>query len=98
MRLLLKIQLLALLSCLPLLANAVEMVRCTSPDGKSSTLQRGSCASPEDIQTSATAVTPLVERSANERRLMRCTSRDGSRVSITQGNCPSPDDYQQPLR
>ena len=39
-----------LLTVSPLVAHA-QLIRCTSPDGKSSTLQRGKCASPTDIQT-----------------------------------------------
>ena len=44
----------AFLLAMPLAANA-QFVRCTSPDGKSSTLQRGKCASPTDIQTPVVA-------------------------------------------
>jgi pimeloyl-ACP methyl ester carboxylesterase len=40
----------ALLLSLPLAANA-QFVRCTSADGKSSTVQRGKCASATDVQT-----------------------------------------------
>jgi TPR repeat protein len=42
------------LASLPALAPA-QMIRCTSPDGQSSTLQRGKCASPTDIQTPVVA-------------------------------------------
>jgi acetyl esterase/lipase len=40
----------ALILSLPLAANA-QFIRCTSADGKSSTLQRGKCASATDVQT-----------------------------------------------
>jgi acetyl esterase/lipase len=45
----------ALLLSLPLAANA-QFVRCTSADGKSSTIQRGKCESAADIQTPVVAV------------------------------------------
>jgi acetyl esterase/lipase len=44
-----------LLLSLPLAANA-QFVRCTSTDGKSSTIQRGKCASAADVQTPVVAV------------------------------------------
>jgi hypothetical protein len=96
MQLLAKIQLIAFLVCFPLIAGA-QMVRCTSADGKSSTIQHGKCASPGDIQTPVTATAPLMKRSSANKGLIRCTSRDGKKVSIQRGNCESPDDYQQPL-
>lgn len=53
-----QLRLLLLLVCFPIAAHA-EYVRCTSPDGKSSTIQRGKCASPTDIQTPVNIVKPL---------------------------------------
>lgn len=72
------------------------LVRCTSADGKSSTLRRGPCA-PGDTQTLVTPNRALMERSDANKGLIKCTSRDGTKVSIQRGNCASPDDYQQPL-
>lgn len=97
MQLLARIKLIALLVCFPLVANA-ELVRCTSADGKSSILQRGKCASPDDIQASITATVPLMKRSDTNTVPVRCTSKDGKKVSIQRGNCESPDDYQQRLQ
>jgi hypothetical protein len=48
MQLLIQVQLMMLFVFLPLVANA-DLVRCTSPDGMSSTIQRGKCESPSDI-------------------------------------------------
>lgn len=75
---------------------SAPLVRCTSADGQSSTLQRGQCAA-GDSMTSVTANKPLMERSDSNRSLIKCTSRDGKNVSIQRGNCASPDDYQQTL-
>jgi len=79
-------------------AQARELVRCTSPDGKSSTLQRGKCAAAGDTQTAATPVSPVLPRSPGNTQVVRCTSPDGKRVSIQRGNCASPDDIQQLLQ
>lgn len=54
MQLFIQAQLIALLAVLPFAAHA-ELVRCTSPDGMSSTLQHGKCALPSDIQTPVTS-------------------------------------------
>jgi pimeloyl-ACP methyl ester carboxylesterase len=58
----LTISFVTLLLFLPLTTNA-HLVRCTSPDGKSSTLQQGKCASATDVQTPVVAahaqITPL---------------------------------------
>lgn len=54
MQLFIKINLLVLLVFSPLVAKA-DLVRCTSPDGMSSTIQRGKCESPNDIQTTVIA-------------------------------------------
>ena len=48
----------AFLLSLPLAANA-QLIRCTSADGKSSTLQRGKCASATDVQTPVVAAKPI---------------------------------------
>lgn len=76
----------------------VELVRCTSTDGKSSTLQRGECASADDTQTPVEPKTPVLKRSPTNTQIIKCTSPDGSRVSIQQGNCASPDDIQQLMK
>lgn len=54
MQLLIQVQWMMLFVFLPLVANA-ELVRCASPDGMSSTIQRGKCESPSDIQTTVIA-------------------------------------------
>jgi acetyl esterase/lipase len=54
MQLFIQVNFLVLLVFLPFVANA-DLVRCTSPDGMSSTLQRGKCESPSDIQTTVIA-------------------------------------------
>lgn len=72
-------------------------IRCTSPDGKSSTIQRGGkCASPTDTQTAEQATQPILPRSPQNTQIIRCTSPDG-RVSIQRGNCESTADTQQLL-
>lgn len=73
-----------------------QLVRCTSADGKSSTLHRGQCAAGE-TPTLATPNAPLMERSDTNTALIKCTSRDGKKESIQRGNCASADDYQQRL-
>ena len=75
---------------------STQLVRCTSADGKSSTLQRGQCATGETVML-VTASKPLMERSDTNTALIKCTSRDGRNVSIQRGNCASPEDYQQLL-
>ncbi|WP_292433202.1 ankyrin repeat domain-containing protein [Methylobacter sp.] len=75
-----------------------ELIRCTSSDGKSSTLQRGKCASPNDTRVPETAVKPLLERSESNTALIKCTSPNGKKISFQRGNCASPEDYQQLLR
>lgn len=84
-------------SSLPPRSGHAEVIRCTSPDGKSTTIQRGKCTSPSDIETQLTIVKPLLKRSPSNTELIKCTSRDGKNVSIQRGNCVSPDDYQQLL-
>ena len=84
---------LMLLVSLPIVAHA-EFVRCTSADGKSSTLQRGKCASPDDTQTPVTPTKPLLKRDPANTQLIRCTSPDGKNVSIQRGNCAAPEDSQ----
>lgn len=70
-------------------------IRCTSSDGRSSTLQRGeNCASPTDTRTLEEATRPILPRSTNNTQIIRCTSPDG-RVSIQRGNCESTADVQQ---
>ncbi len=56
------VRLMALLVFLPLVAHA-ELVRCTSPDGMSSTIQHGKCASPSDIQTTVNVGKPTPKSS-----------------------------------
>lgn len=75
---------------------SAPLVRCTSADGTSSTLQRGQCAT-GDSMTSISADKPLMDRSDTNTSLIRCTSRDGKNVSIQRGKCASADDYQQLL-
>ena len=51
----------AFLLSLPLAANA-QLIRCTSADGRSSTLQRGKCASATDVQTPVVAAKPIAAK------------------------------------
>jgi dipeptidyl aminopeptidase/acylaminoacyl peptidase len=57
-----------LLVLLPFSVHA-GFVRCTSPDGKSSTIQRGKCASPNDIQTEVIAKSPIAPQNAQSTQL-----------------------------
>lgn len=72
-------------------------IRCTSPDGKSSRIQRGGkCASQTDTQTAVEITKPSLPRSPQNTQIIRCTSPDGH-VSIQRGNCESTADTQQLL-
>ena len=73
-----------------------EVVRCTSANGGSSTLQHGQCA-PGETRVPVAVKRSLMEKSDTNTALIKCTSRDGKTVSIQRGNCASPDDYQQLL-